>query len=1791
MESSHIQMPEPEEQQGPSASSEIPLVSTTHNDELEMAQESQVPPDNSLHHDHDRDHDHHNHNHNHNHNQQHLHPEPQVTIMRTASSASLAPEACHVEDIDAGCKNHGSHQDSSILHSAVPTPATSRHPSAIGLNIHMVGREAQATEESSRVEEDGDEEDVGLEMKRAEAETNGVFGSRQGMDITGDQSGGSEVVEDGIVENGVVDVDAVEDGNVADDVVEDVVEGEVVEDDAARFEQGIPLAQPASTAQSEEIMEDKQNAASNLFDDVGGDDFFGGLGIKTEEAQPIFGEEVTAGLSTATSAAFDAPTTEEPSETATSPFEGVTPGSGAEDDFFSQIGQQAEPFEQMAPEEPPKKGDDVAELWKAALAGEGFLPSDDEGFLSDSDDEGTKPVQNVSPQPPASSETQPVYQPLVPPPAKAPAPSPSYLSPLGSPYAAFSGQQPPPQKKAESFVDKKSAYQSPYDLPMDVGLPVIRKRPSNLSQPPAGNAFGSSISSPPVRSNSAGPAFSPVVPSSGPPKPKPPMQEKFFEELPMAPPKPNRYAPASGSAGTVASPYGAATGRYSPAPSNIANMYQAPPRAPPTAPASPYTPAPVQAESAVKYAPRAPGPPQMVARTVTSYAPPPAPAQPLGFSSPPRNTLQQGFMTPQQMSPPHASGDDHGYLPRRFPGDHHVLHSSRPGTSKSMNLGAMDIPREEEEDGVLERPKPETSNGYPPLQPPTGVPPPLQAQNRYNLPPRTSTETPPPPMKAVAISRQNTYTPPPQRSQSPRFPMAVATQLPPQSNNVYPPRSASPETFQPPPRAQTQSPGMAYGRPGKMARANRDPYERPSSAFAHSGATMFSPVEQQRRTSLSLQFSPPANEEAARDELNRWQGAPVFKWGFGGNVVMTFPKRANRYTVDMAGPMTVCSPGEIKVKHIKDVIPLGEVIGKFPGPVWTGSKSTNKGKKKEVIAWMTERITEMERFAEENYDPEAKKVVEAKILLWKVVRIMVENDGVLEGNAEVEKAVRAVLNPEAVALENGGSESFTTVGDILAMQPANADTVDPQAVKNIRDKLLAGDKTGAIWHAVDKRLWSHALLISSAVGKDIWKQVVQEFVKNEVKTLGEGTESLAVLYEIFAGNPAESVDELVPQSARLGMPMMSSVAGDQKNVGERLDKWRETLGLVLSNRSVGDVEAIVALGRLLASYGRVEAAHICYLFSRQGAHGGVGAICGGPEEPSSDFTLLGIDHKSSPFELARDLDAVMLTEIYELALSLSPLATAAPVLPHLQNYKLHHAIVLAENGYKSEAMKYCDFIGSAIKAWNKPSPYFNERLFRNVDELMKRLQESPKDSGSSWIPTLNSDSVSSSVWAKFNKFVAGEEEENSSATALNRDPGMDASPFAKIASPEISRTQSAVDMYAAYSTSAGYQPTPANGSAITTSMYQPSSVTSTSTSAGNKYAPKNSHDSQRSPYDNHRSSSESYRPPGTAGSMYGYGGYEPTAPSGNPYEPANQRNSFDSPLNNSVPQYAPMTTKETPSAPASAGFVQTTGGYEPATFSSSGYEPPSAGGYEPPTSEFTPYEPEPEPESEKEEEKKNKDNGKKKKGIMDDDDEDEAFIKANMKVKEEEAKRKEEEEKKSAPEGKKGWFGGWFKKAEPTGPKQVKLGEESSFVYDPEQKRWVNKKARDTPAAAKPAPPPKRSSAPAGSFRAPSLPPSETNSPTTPFPTSTPPAPSPSAPPPVTAKLSAPPAPRATPSPGPVDNVLGRMSAPPSRPQTAMGGDAIDDLLGPPGGSRKATPAGRKGGRKSRYVEVIPGQQ
>jgi hypothetical protein len=1469
-----------------------------------------------------------------------------------------------------------------------------------------------------------------------------------------------------------------------------------------------------------------------------------------------------------------------------------------------------------------------------------------------------------------------------------------YTSPAIQNFPVQQQQQQQPQRpelpKAQSFADKaKGGYSSPYDLPMEVVKPRKRvsmqqmnrgyntaqqqnvppPRSSSMYSRPLPPSRGSTASlSPPTSSQSFQPSQlqpSPVASSS---KPPPTVKSKggFFEDLPMsARPKPAvRHSASSSQPGqsqygppTAAPPqFLVTTGHQYASTQQQPLQASVPPQGlvapervspyaslssnnvPPPAVASRYSPAPVHSQSQT-------APPPPVSQSRYSPAPPNPRQQMPAYSSPPVNsaTPPAPILAHQPRTSSPLAHFERSQEPRSYGAQAETAsfdrRSSSMGYESSLRSHHLPPTREVDEneqittlENKIYEERPNQYSQQPPSHPPHGV--------------RPLSHTPPPQGLASKIGLS-----PPKRVTSNYLPQQL-------------PSTAGPQAFVPPQRSQTQSPGAALAGP-RFEMSKSDPYQRPASVEAppspRINVTAFSPIAtfvpgRPRGFSQGLNYVAP-NDGRENDPMQRWRGAPVFAWGVGGTIITSFPKDVPRYGMNRSVPSIVRSPGEVKIRSIRDVDPLEDRLTSFPGPL------KGKSKKKDVVSWLSSGIDMLERNASYlrslQYLSHEDKRTEERIILWKILRVFIENDGTLEGNAVVDKAVRAVLSPGLDDESSLDAPLYATGADLSGISQSStsmtrSDPVDPGAIDQLRKHLLRGEREKAVWEAVDKRLWAHAMLISNTVSKELYKQVAQEFVQKEVKNTGDNTDSLAALYEIFAGNFEESIDELVPPSARAGFQMVSTstATGPSKDSLDGLDRWRETLGLVLSNRSTDDSQALNALGKLLSGYGRAEASHICFLFAR--TH----SVFGGIDDPLSSIVLVGSDQLRQPYDFDREMEPILLSEVFEYGMSLLNTSNVTISSPHLSVYKLQHAKILAEYGYREKALQYCEAIASSITSQTRRSPYHHALLVAELDDLSKRLKQSPKDETSSWISKPSIDKVSGSVWATFNKFVAGDEHD-ASAAGSTAGSATEVGPFARIAggTPTISRSPSNSDLYGSYNGGLGINGTLAGAQTTKTSSRY---------AAGGAYTPPTSHEPQMgSSYDSQsrssfeRSSSEHRR--GTYEPQRQMSDYRPNSQpiSGNTYTPQTSSNytpqSSYAPYGEAVSPYAPqqstpITEQPPPTIYSSPqplnsfdGQQQHPSSYAPSEPSyeshpSSGYEPPSSSGYEPPSYERPDMDEEPDSPI---------DTRPKKKSFMDDDEDDipatkpapptrektkaekdreadEAFRKAAeadgkhihstsiCQTNTFAAKRSETEA--AAPKkswGLGGWFGGSKKEsadmgAQPNKPIKAKLGEASSFVYDPELKRWVNKKgggeSTPTPSATPPPPPkgpPRTVSGPPGA--------GPTSAPR-PLPISTTSAPPPqravsksldTAPGtgsplaqsdgfttgPESSGLTGPPAMSREASNG---SVNGPPSiGPPSRPSTSMSNaSSIDDLLGPAtGGSRKGTARKAKKGRG--YIDVM----
>lgn len=1219
---------------------------------------------------------------------------------------------------------------------------------------------------------------------------------------------------------------------------------------------------------------------------------------------------------------------------------------------------------------------------------------------------------SASPIIPQAQTPLSVVPPVAPNPYAAQTQSPSVSSPYGAPAPR------PPANKAQSFADKsKGGYSSPYDLPMEVVKP--RKRQTQPQQqlnraattvpppPPAAAVSGPPAPSRSLSAYSPNPSAVPGLPaqppaqqfpnqvqhpgsSVSPPvsnhsgqshslsKPPQPLQSKasFFEDLPMS----HKARPASRTSNkSQISPFQGA--------------FNAPPQS--TQPPPPSMPTPPQDQAG-------PGTSSDLHKLV-----PPAPVNP--YASLPASTNAAPNLVPpiaSRYSPATTQGTTlNGAVPppsRYSPAP--PAQRAHSGPSATPPAVLPHLPRTSSPLAHFEA-RPAGTHGEAALQ--TSRSSSSLYEPRLNrmssLPPTREVDEEETPGQGAPgpISPSSSQPPPPRARSEQMSPLdshSAGTMSPPKRKISYGPVSAITDIV-PPPRSQTGSPGAMYGLRSPIKASEIAP--RPLSAH---GAplplvantvppTSAAPVTATRPRGMSqkLNLIPPTDGREL-DPLQRWKGAPLINWGVGGTLITSFPVDVPRYGMNQVAPMIVRSPGEVKVKAIKEVQPLEERLAKFPGPL------RGKSKKKEATSWLSSGIEELEKGLpnlafQSNLSHEDKRSVE-RVLLWKILRVMVEHDGALEGNPTVEKAVRDILSLRPAGQEGLTSPIYASgnaiggfTGESTATQ-MRADAVDSGTVQHLKSSLLAGDREKAVWDAADKRLWGHALLIANTVSPELYHKVSQEFIKKEVNFPGHNNESLAALYAVLSGNHEESVDELVPMHARAGLQMVATSTGPVNSGGlEGLEQWRETLTLVLSNRSSGDVQALNSLGNLLSGYGRAEAAHICFIFARSAA------VFGGLDDPSAQFVLVGADHKTQSQQFFKETEALLLSEVYEYGLSLSGIPSLANGVPHLAVYKLQHAMTLAEHGYRDKALQYCDHLLKDMSSQTRRSPYYHPVLESAIEDLRQRIIQAPnKEASGSWISKPNMNKVSDTVWNRFNKFVAGDDTD--AAGPGSPKFGEESGPFAKYSggTPTISRPASASGFTGMemFGTPNGYgagppslAPNTVSPVAMATrasSRYAP--VAAQSTAAASPYEPNSTYSPMgRSSME--RTSGEYSRP------------YEPRRPSdvlsssSGGYMPSNVGQGYSDPALGIMSQPAPpaprptvTTAQSTPDAnlagPRTPGFqtqmpsfsqqsspyapVNNASPYAPATattdvkpavgegqdLSGSGYQPPSYG-YEPHT--------------------------------------------------------------------------------------------------------------------------------------------------------------------------------------------------------------------------------------------------
>ncbi|CDR99757.1 hypothetical protein [Sporisorium scitamineum] len=569
-----------------------------------------------------------------------------------------------------------------------------------------------------------------------------------------------------------------------------------------------------------------------------------------------------------------------------------------------------------------------------------------------------------------------------------------------------------------------------------------------------------------------------------------------------------------------------------------------------------------------------------------------------------------------------------------------------------------------------------------------------------------------------------------------------------------------------------------------------------------------------------------AASEASADMLQTMRRAtiPIASFGIGGKLVSYFPTSRGSSVADATdGAGNVGGaygsyaynasgyPTQVNIEALSSLVPSTSYATAFdpltfPGPVFegaagtnalsraTGAASANKSKKAVLLKHLDERIQDLsagvgylrrrpsfsgstpvsnqvtQAAPEQDGELEARRT-EDKVLLLRLLRLLVENDG-QTSSTSFEQGVRSlIVAPETQQSASSGAFAMSVIStsqdDGAEGSIVSSHELRTGFLQKVQGMLLRGERRQAVDYAVAQKMWAHAMTIASCVDKECWKEVVSEFIEHEVgaaeaSLAGQGQgdlQGLKVAYNVFSGQDPVSIFDLFRTKTQLGqMGGLQPAPSESTVTSAAPPSWKESAAIVASNRSASDSAALTAIGDGLCTRGLLEAAHFCYLLSPQTSP------IGGADTNGARFTLLSLSNPKTSATFVQDLDGILMTEVLEFAQGLVPAVKGQepfPGIPHLQAYKLVYAQQLADLGEVGKAQQYCEAIAQCLKQC-KSSPYLHSTLLSQSKQLSDRLVGAPQaGAGGNWVtrkmqrPTL--DGVWGALEGRFTKFIAGED--------------------------------------------------------------------------------------------------------------------------------------------------------------------------------------------------------------------------------------------------------------------------------------------------------------------------------------------------------------------------------------------------------------------------------------------------
>ena len=142
----------------------------------------------------------------------------------------------------------------------------------------------------------------------------------------------------------------------------------------------------------------------------------------------------------------------------------------------------------------------------------------------------------------------------------------------------------------------------------------------------------------------------------------------------------------------------------------------------------------------------------------------------------------------------------------------------------------------------------------------------------------------------------------------------------------------------------------------------------------------------------STQSTPRTQEE---DFHSKRGGYPLVSFGFGGKLVTMIPRTPHRVNIHGVAPLAI--PGNITFSNLGEILEPPAQANSFPGPLFAAGKPV-KGRAKDIGTWLDTNLAQLDAMRESpNLEEEDILRIEDKKVLLKLLRILVDNNGVLDG--------------------------------------------------------------------------------------------------------------------------------------------------------------------------------------------------------------------------------------------------------------------------------------------------------------------------------------------------------------------------------------------------------------------------------------------------------------------------------------------------------------------------------------------------------------------------------------------------------------------------------------------------------------------------------------------------------------------------------------------------------------------------------------------------------------------------